>query len=245
MLFQCIIFRFSNYIVYYKSLLKIMLQIKKVDLEKENRYWESYYNKNPDPISPSDFAKFVLKSIDDLKGSFIDLGCGNGRDAVFFNKKGINVTGVDLVCAEIDYLNANYANETLRFVCDDFTNLPKIDAKYLYSRFTMHSIVEKQEDQLLKWVTANLNSNGLFFIEARSIKDEKLKKGEKISKVENIADKHYRRYMDLKRFKKKLGHNNLKVIYEVESTGLAIYKDEDPVIIRLVISKEINDEKCS
>jgi tRNA1(Val) A37 N6-methylase TrmN6 len=53
----------------------------------------------------------------------IELGCGNGRYSVFFCKNNINVVAVDQVDSEIEFLNENYANENIEFVCDDFTNL--------------------------------------------------------------------------------------------------------------------------
>jgi len=37
----------------------------------------------------------------------IDLGCGNGRDSVFFAKHRISVIAIDQVVSEIDFLNEN------------------------------------------------------------------------------------------------------------------------------------------
>ena len=39
------------------------------------------------PIIASTFAKFVFKMIKDSKIKIYDIGCGNGRDTIFFNKK--------------------------------------------------------------------------------------------------------------------------------------------------------------
>ena len=46
------------------------------------KYWNEYYKKNIAPNEPSKFAKDILKYLDSGK-KLIELGCGNGRDAMF------------------------------------------------------------------------------------------------------------------------------------------------------------------
>ena len=105
---------------------------------------------------------------------------------------------------------------------------------YIYSRFTFHSINEKKEDNTIDWISKHLNAGGLFFLEARSIKDPMFKQGEQLSDSENYTT-HYRRYMDLEKIIKKLENKNLRVIYQKESDGLSVYKDDNPVVIRLIV----------
>ena len=50
-----------------------------MDLE----YWEKYYQDNKLPFEPSDFSKYVVSKIN-KNSRLIDLGCGNGRDSLFF-----------------------------------------------------------------------------------------------------------------------------------------------------------------
>lgn len=204
-------------------------------MEYQN-YWENYYLKNKNPIEESSFASFCLGFIDKNK-KLIDLGCGNGRDSIFFAKNNIITTGVDYAEKEINFLNTNYSNEKLSFIVNDFTKLDNnIKYDYVYSRFTLHSINENGENELLRWIKNNLNKNGFFFLEVRSINDPMFLKGEKISSNENITT-HYRRYIDFKIILEKIKDIGLKIIYKLESNNLSKNNDDNPVLIRIIAQK--------
>ena len=48
-------------------------------------YWDNFYIKK-NKIKESSFARFVLNKVRKgrMKKSLIDIGCGNGRDSIFF-----------------------------------------------------------------------------------------------------------------------------------------------------------------
>lgn len=106
----------------------------------------------------------------------------------------------------------------------------------MYSRFIFHSINEVKEDNALDWIGQTLKSGGLFFLEARSIHDPMFGEGDNLSETENFTD-HYRRYMEFDKFCDKLTKRNFKIIYSVESNGLAVYGGDDPVVIRIIAEK--------
>lgn len=63
--------------------------------------------------------------------SLLELGCGNGRDALFFAKNKIQTTAIDQVADEISYLAKHCATTTKgianpHFIAVDFTNLSAI-----------------------------------------------------------------------------------------------------------------------
>tara|TARA_B100001964_G_C13769293_1_gene395292 strand:- start:140 stop:370 length:231 start_codon:yes stop_codon:yes gene_type:complete len=62
--------------------------------KKIQNYWEDYYSKDISPQYPSNFAKFCSKKIPLNKVKILEIGCGNGRDSVFFSKKN-NVVATD------------------------------------------------------------------------------------------------------------------------------------------------------
>ncbi|WP_304123418.1 bifunctional 2-polyprenyl-6-hydroxyphenol methylase/3-demethylubiquinol 3-O-methyltransferase UbiG [Methanosphaera cuniculi] len=202
----------------------------------DKSYWKEYYRKNPNPVDPSTFAKFIIGFMEPEK-KLIELGCGNGRDSVYFAQQKINVTAIDQVEEEMDYLNKKHSLYNLNFKADDFTNLDT-DKKYdyIYSRFTLHSVNEEAEKRVFNWITKQLNDKGLFFLEVRSINDPMFQKGEKISESENVTT-HYRRYLDFDETIEKLENRGLKILYKLESQGLAKYKDDDPTLIRIVAQK--------
>ena len=75
-------------------------------------------------------------------------------------------------------------------------------------------------------LTNVLRDDGLFFLEARSSKDEGLNK--------IFGDSHYRRYLNFDKTIKKLEDMGLVILEKEESRGLARYKDEDPFVLRVV-----------
>lgn len=208
----------------------------------DKEYWSEYYSTHQKPTDASTFAEFVIDKMEEGK-TLVELGCGNGRDSVFFSKNGIKVVAVDQVDDEIAFLNENYANENLCFVCDDFTNLVEsTDEKikntnfdYIYSRFTFHSIKLEQENRTLDWISNNLKG-GLFFLEVRSLNDPMFKQGKALSDTENFTT-HYRRYMDLNQFIAKLENLGFEILFKIEDKDLAPYKDDNPYVIRIIAKK--------
>ena len=208
----------------------------------DKEYWANYYSENLDPTDQSSFAEFILPKLTKNK-KLIDLGCGNARDSLYFSRNGLNVIAVDQIKDEIDYLNKNYKNDNINFICDDFTDLENssnelFDKKfdYIYSRFTFHAINEKKEDKTLDWITNHLKEDSLFLLEARSIKDPMYNEGKKLSKTENFTN-HYRRFMQLDKIISKLESRDLEIVYQIEDKDLAVYKDDNPYVIRLIAKK--------
>ena len=209
----------------------------------DKKYWTEYYAKNSKPTNASTFAEFILPKLDENK-NLIELGCGNGRDSIYFVQNKLNVVAVDQVQCEIDYLNENHKEENITFVCDDFTNLDntkheiinETDFDYIYSRFTFHSINEKKENRTLDWIENSLSKGGCFLLEARSINDPMFKQGNALSENENFTN-HYRRYMDLDDIVDKLESRNFEIIYKIEDNNLAVYKDDNPYVIRIIAKK--------
>lgn len=50
-------------------------------------YWENFYKNYDGNVEPSLFSKFVLENYAKANNHLIELGCGNGRDAIFLLKK--------------------------------------------------------------------------------------------------------------------------------------------------------------
>ena len=209
----------------------------------DKKYWTEYYSKNSKPTDASTFAEFILPKLNSNK-NLIELGCGNARDSIYFAQNNLNVVAVDQVQEEIDYLNENHKEENILFVCDDFTNLAytshdiinETDFDYIYSRFTFHSINEAKEDRTLDWIENNLDKGGCFLLEARSLNDPMFQQGKSLSDTENYTT-HYRRYMDLDKIIEKLESRNFEIIYNIEDNNLAVYKDDNPYVIRIIAKK--------
>lgn len=87
------------------------------DYDRDREYWNSYYRKNVSKkVKPSDFAINIEKRIP-CKSHIMELGCGNGRDSLYFLSHGHDVIAVDGSDAVIDILNEMTAeNENALFV---------------------------------------------------------------------------------------------------------------------------------
>lgn len=192
-------------------------------------YWMSYYDQHFQPFEPSNFAHFALSKID-TGDSVIDLGCGNGRDSLFFAQNGHLTYGIDQCNNIIDLLN-NKGIALFKGVCADFTNLSdNYKARHAYSRFSLHSITENAEERLIKWVSSNIT--GLFFIESRSDHDS----------LNGQDSDHYRRFININKLLEKLIGAGFSILYAEISRGFSPYNSDfnvdynelDPMLIRVV-----------
>lgn len=203
-------------------------------------YWENFYANKRGDTEPSMFAKYVLNNFLSKRESLLELGCGNGRDSVFFSKNHIHVLAIDQCAFEKLRLISQIQSPYLKYLCADFTNLDDLGRfDNIYSRFTLHAINEDQENRVLEWVASSLNDKGKFFIEARGHLNELYKKGEPVENEKDayIYDGHYRRFINNQTFCDKL-NEKFNIIYNEEKKGFAPFKNEDQVFIRIVCEKK-------
>ena len=209
---------------------------------KKNSYWNSYYKKiQLLDIKPSSFSKFCYNKFikSTKKKDILDLGCGNGRDTIFFFKKGLTVVGVDKSATAIK-INKNRfsSNKNLFFYKkdinkSDFKKIGNFD--FIYLRFFLHAINLKTQKNLFKHLY-NLKKKGgtLIMLEFRTDKDPLINKGKKLSKNETFTN-HYRRFINVKDILKYFNILSFKIIYILEKKGLSKYKNDNPVLCRLIL----------
>lgn len=208
----------------------------------DKRYWEEYYNRKEKIDigfdNPSDFALFVLDNLTESHKNIVELGCGNGRDSIFFVENNKKVLAIDQCKNTTTVLNKIFDN--MKSISLDFTRLPlNLDfvPDVVYSRFTLHSIDEGGEDRTIDWAGKVLQNGGLFCLEARTVLDPLCGQGENRGKNTWFTD-HYRRFVVAEEIIEKLEDNNFEVIYKVEQNNLAVYKDDNPVVLRLICRKK-------
>ena len=180
-------------------------------------YWEHHYEKFIGPTLPSQFAAFCLNEMPHDR-TIIDCGCGNGRDSFFFEKYGKTVIGLDASHAAIRYCeNQAAALNTQRagfFVVDfeDKKSLEKINEALMkrgerfiiYSRFFLHAINVKSEENFLDFCYDIYRSGGEVFLEFRTVEDERKQK---------IEPEHYRRFIDVERLNRWRGRRPSKHLH--------------------------------
>ncbi len=228
-----------------KSILEYQVVPKK-RWNRDEKYWNNYYADKAfgsgGGTKPSLFACFAFQEYMEAGKELIELGCGNGRDSLFFAKNGINVTGIDASETAIDELRNMVELDNCIFICDDFVNaeaIYQIQYDYCYSRFTLHAINEQQEEQILLKAFGMIKENGFLFIEARSVHDGKYGIGQEVEKNAYICDGHYRRFINLTELVLKLEKIGFTVVEQGESGDYAPMKGENAVCVRIVAQKKM------
>ena len=175
--------------------------------------------------------------------NIVELGSGNGRDAIFLAHHDHQVVAIDQSTTAIDIEKENLHNnvsqylhpKALDFIQEDYSRYEKIDV--FYSRFTIHSITKDDEELLLPNIYNALNSNGLFCIEVRTTKDPLYGVGESCGENTFITDNHKRRFINSRVFRKQVLDLGFKELYFIEKDNLSIYKNDNPVLMRIILQK--------
>ncbi len=197
-------------------------------------YWDHFYD-GASPMSPTPFAQYAAQFWFPQPTNILELGCGNGRDASWFASRGHAVVGVDLSESAIGACCRQQSGAT--FQQGDFSKLD-LDQKFsvIYSRFTLHSIDAPTESRTLEMVRKHLAPGGRFVVEARTIYDELCGRGTRVSDREWIYENHYRRFLDPVDLLSSAREFGFAPEFILMNRGLALWKDQDPVVIRLSLA---------
>ena len=207
----------------------------------DKNYWKNIYSKQSEGEQPSLFARSIADTLFIEGKQLIELGCGNGRDAIFFANANARVMAIDQCENIIEMLNLRFQKiDNLQFKCLDFTCLDD-NSNYdiVYSRFTLHSISKAQEERVLQWAYHNLNPNGKLCIEVRGQKNEIFQVGTPVDGEPDafIFNDHYRRFIHFESFCEKLKSLGFGLDYAKEDKGFAPYNGTDETYIRVIASK--------
>jgi adenylylsulfate kinase-like enzyme len=201
-------------------------------------YWAHYYKQAGSAESPSLFAQYCMPLFEN-RTRILEIGCGNGRDAKYFLNQNLDVVAIDKSSAAINQCKAAIKSERIQFIACEAPQLIEQNLKpfeVIYSRFSLHAMTISEENATLHAASQLIEKNGLLCIECRSINDPLAYKGEVLSPSERLNG-HYRRFIVLEELLDKLTKNGFSITYSQESTGFAPYKDEDPMVIRVIVKK--------
>lgn len=219
-----------------------------IDKEKasvdDKNYWRNYYQAHlsTKEQEQSNFASFCVERFFKAGANLIELGCGNGRDSVYFANNGIKTLGIDQCENVIDFLNKNHGSKNLSFKSGDFTALSNavelIGVKFdiIYSRFTLHSISAKQQENLFEWIRANLKASGILAIECRGYKNSLYRLGVMVEEDAFIYENHYRRFVNFEGLCEALG-KDYDILFAKEDRGFAPFNGEDDYFVRVIARK--------
>tara|TARA_S200000501_G_C20828358_1_gene746044 strand:+ start:52 stop:690 length:639 start_codon:yes stop_codon:yes gene_type:complete len=210
----------------------------------DKNYWDKVYSKATIENDKSPFAEFCLSNFFLKNSSIFDIAGGNGRDSIYFYANDFNIHLIDQSVNE-DFIkkrimNLNKKSEHSFFIYKsnileyEYGNTTSID--FFYLRWIIHAINSKEEEILLNNISKNLKFGGLICIEARTINDHLFGVGKNLGNNSFYTD-HFRRFIDMNEFISKIKNYNLQCIYSSESDGYSELKNDNPVLMRVILKK--------
>ena len=213
---------------------------------KDIKFWNNHYLNFTD-YNASAFCDYCIKNVIQPDDSIVELGCGNGRDGLKLINSVSKYIGLDSSKSALSNFQSSIdqtlpQKKDIRLTCADFTsfNFSQETSKSrlsIYSRFSLHSINHEAQNRLFNNIKQIKSSNWICMIEARSIYDELYGIGKNVGEHEFVTD-HYRRFIDPEKLLKDL-LNDFKIKYYEISNGFSPYKGSDPIIIRIIIEKNL------
>ena len=211
-------------------------------ITNNEKYWNKYYQSQKKKSPASNFAKFINKKFLKKKDIVLDVATGNGRDAFFLSKYTKFVFGIDKSKIAIDINNKKADYLDLKNI--SFKNLKSQQIKFfkkkitfIYARFFIHAISEKVENKFLNDLKNYFGKKVTVGLEFRTTNDMLINKGIKIGTNERFYT-HYRRFVDFKKFEKKLKDKNFKILYKKVGVNLSKTSTENPYLCRLIIRQK-------
>lgn len=198
-------------------------------------YWNNYYKVKPVLHVPTQFAALTANEIE-VGSQIIELGCGNGRDSLFFGRHGFNVYAIDSSGEAIKSCRENaQAGETFavfdiedRDLWTEIQRRASLSETTIYSRFFLHALNDQQQVSILKNLSTLQNKTRIF-LEFRTKQDAKRQK---------VTAMHFRNFTDLEDFENLLLKFNLSIVNKWTGLGYAKYKADDAYVARYIL--EVN-----
>ena len=177
--------------------------------------WITFYENKKAPLEPSSFAKFIMKR--GVPGNdLIDLGCGNGRDTYHLADR-YSALGVDPATCPDKVGWARFTQAPWQSMAEKI----KL-ADIVYSRFFLHSIPPEEVAEIIRLTPR------YFVAEARHVGDSPA-----------VYPEHERHYVDGQLLLDILADNGFVVHFYEMGRGLAPYKNEDPLLMRVIAKRKL------
>ena len=196
----------------------------------EEEYWKTKWDKR-EIEEANDFARRSFSQIKDNNfTTLLDLGCGDGRDSLFFASEGLNVTSVDFSESGIKKLNELSKEKGLEInaIQTDIRKINFLDNSFdvIYAHLSLHYFDDEITTQIFDKLFRILKKDGLIFIKCKSVEDALYGKGEEIGK-DMYKKGHIRHFFSEEYMKEKL--RNFKIL-EVRKTSSVYHQYESNFI---------------
>ena len=183
--------------------------------------------------NPSDFAQMYYEEFNKLRvNRLLELGCGQGRDTIFFATNGLDVHAIDSSKVAIENIYQKIREKKISLNLRHFQatrDLPfgnsYFDAIYLHMFYNMRFTDEELKSLFIE-SSRVLRNNGLFYFSVRSETDVLYNKGKKIDSNIYEINAFQIRFFNIPQIK-----SFLRNYFEIKNI---IEADEEPVSLYLV-----------
>lgn len=190
--------------------------------------WIQAWKKDPHwakSLDPSPLAKRLVQEDKEnsTKGDILEIGCGNGRDSIYFGKQGHNVTGIDISPDAVRIAKKNNKLNNVQFETGNAERLQFEDNQFdaIYSLSVLHSTNLTKSIKELSRVLKE-EGLGLLYLYIKTIyidpDDEKEKRTEinfKVGELEKTFSKNKLKVIDKYRDEDKDEDENGKHIHSI------------------------------
>lgn len=192
--------------------------------------WRSKADRSPNP-----FARRAWEFLEGTPaGTLLDVGCGDGRDSLFFAERGLRVTAVDFSESGLAVLRE--ADPRIQAVLQDIRKLDFPDASFdaVYAHLSLHYFDDAVTEAIFRNIHRMLRGGGLFFVKCKSLADPLFGKGEKVGENMYRTD-HVRHFFSPEYLREKL--RDFAVVDLQETT--ASYDGTTSAFIEAVARREV------
>ncbi len=134
---------------------------------RDKDWWDNFYADKNKPIpfftnAPDENLVEYVENQRIISGNVLEIGCGNGRNAIYLAQNGFKVHAIDFSHQAIDW--AKKQSSDINFECVSVFDLKDTEQKYdvIYDSGCLHHIKPHRRIQYLQIIHNLLNDNGNF-----------------------------------------------------------------------------------
>ncbi len=146
----------------------------------DKNYWSKKWGKSG-TVKPNPFAIRAYRLLQKKRvRTMLDLGSGDGRDALYFANKGLSVYAVDFSKSGIEHLKR--MDPSIHALTRDIRKLPFKKGSFdaVYAHLSLHYFSDKETREIFSAIRSMLKPGGLLFVKCKSTEDPLYGKGKKI-----------------------------------------------------------------
>ncbi|HET8793847.1 MAG TPA: class I SAM-dependent methyltransferase [Nitrososphaeraceae archaeon] len=158
---------------------------------KDNKtlsYWNSLYStENFFGAGPTKLAKIATEHLNKKNLTILEVGCGQGRDAIFLSSLGHNVHAFDISESAVNYvkkLKISMQLQNLNIFTHDIENplsFPNDSFDFVYSNLALQFFDSTKLQQIFTNISKVIKKNSLFLFSTKKIGDKYYNFGKKIN----------------------------------------------------------------